>query len=365
MTTNSQLLLQTNQNKGLMLSMITQAASTAAYDRMIVLVAYATKLGCEILTTGLKAVCPNWLEMHKTWIISLDFGHTQPAALEYLAKLPNSNVAIPNADLVLKAKLKAPIRFHPKLYLFQSTAAPHATAILSGSCNLTRGGLYLNTEQATISIFDPTHKNVDKLSIEQLATTQKVIQEVCESASPLTQKILAKYRSLWHSSYLPPTDKQSSKKIIANDPSIDMDKALALSTASNFWVKVTPKVVQNLGSGKPGNQIDMQRGSRVFFGFDVANVAPNTVLGPVNMSFEDSTSQRSLRYGNNSMDKITLPPLQPPRTYANRALLFHRKPNGFDLVIGTALQASRWRSLSAQQKTIYQMQSGREFGVFE
>jgi len=365
MTTNSQLLLQTNQNKGLMLSMITQAASTDAYDRMTVLVAYATKLGCEILTTSLEAVCPNWLEMHKTWIISLDFGHTQPAALEYLARLPNSYVAIPNAELVLKAKLKPPIRFHPKLYLFQSTIDPNAIAILSGSCNLTRSGLYLNTEQATISIFDPTHPNVDDLSMEQFATTQKVIQEVCESASPLTKKILAKYRSLWHPSYLPSVEKQSSKKIIAHDPSIDMDKALALSTASNFWVKVTPKVVQNRGPGKPGNQIDMQRGARVFFGFDVKNVTPNTTLGPVTMSFEGSTSQRSLWYAKNSMDKIRLPPLQPPRTYANRVLLFHRKPNGFDLVIGTAPQASHWRNLSTQQKTIYQMKGGRQFGVFE
>ncbi len=90
-----------------------------------------------------------------------------------------------------------------------------------------------------------------------------------------------------------------------------------------------------------------------------------TTLGPVTMSFEGSTSQRSLWYANNSMDKIRLPPLQPPRTYANRVLLFHRKPNGFDLVIGTAPQASHWRNLSTQQKTIYQMKGGRQFGVFE
>ncbi|GAI35801.1 unnamed protein product, partial [marine sediment metagenome] len=128
----------------------------------------------------------------------------------------------------------------------------------------------------------------------------------------------------------------------------------------------TPKVVQNRGPGKPGNQIDMHRGTRVFFGFDVANVVPNTALGPVVIAFEGETNYRSLRYGNNGMDKITLPALQPPRTYANRTLLFQRQPKGvFELVIGTSQQASKWQRLSLQQNGLYQMQSGREFGVFE
>jgi hypothetical protein len=141
---------------------------------------------------------------------------------------------------------------------------------------------------------------------------------------------------------------------------------MALSTASNFWVRVTPKVVQNRGPGKPGNQIDMQRGARVFFGFGVANVEVNTTFGPVAIAFQGTTTSHNLWYGSNGMDKIALPPLQPSRTYANRTLLFKRQSdNIFGLVIGTSQQASEWRTLSLQQHGLYKMQSGREFGVFE
>jgi hypothetical protein len=116
---SSELYLQTTQNRGQMLSIITRAASTANYDKITELIPYATKLGCEILVSGLTAACSNWADMAKTWIVSLDFGHTQPEALEYLAQLPKSTVAIPNAHLVLEANLRPSIRFHPKLYVFE------------------------------------------------------------------------------------------------------------------------------------------------------------------------------------------------------------------------------------------------------
>jgi HKD family nuclease len=363
---SSALHIQTTQNRGQMLSVITHAASTANYDKMTVLVAYATKLGCEILVSGLAATCPHWADMAKTWIVSLDFGHTQPEALQYLAQLPKSVVAIPNASLVLQENLRPSIRFHPKLYVFECSADPNKVGVVSGSCNLTRGGLYLNTEQATAVITWPPPTEVDKEAVAHISLTHKLIQDICSSATPLTDDILSAYRSLWHPEYLPPIEREPVSRILSPDPSIDKDKAMALSTASNFWVRVTPKVVQNRGPGKPGNQIDMQRGTRVFFGFDVANVDPNTVLGPVVITFEGVTADQSLRYGNNGMDKITLPALQPPRTYANRTLLFQRRPKGvFELLIGTSQQASEWRRLSRQQSGLYEMQSGREFGVFE
>ena len=349
-----------------MLLAIRDAASTATYDKITVLVAYATKFGCEILVNALRAAFLNWNDIDKTWIISLDFGHTQPDALEYLAKLPKSAVAIPNAHLVLKAKLRPPMRFHPKLYFLECADDPEKTAVVSGSCNLTRAGLYLNTEQMTVSTLRPPIIKDDRQTAANLVVVRTLIQEVCSSAVPLDQKILTSYRSLWKPDYLPPVEKGSSAKVVARDPSIDMDKAMALSTTSNFWLKITRRVVQNLGPNRPGNQIDMQRGARVFFGFDVTNVEPNTVLGPVSIRFQGNITSQSLRYGNNGMDKITLPPLDPPRTYANQTLLFRRQPDDiFDLVIGTQRQASIWRNLSIRQNVFYQMQSGREFGVFE
>jgi hypothetical protein len=366
MTISNELHVQTVSSKGTMLSLITRAASSGRYNKLIVLVAYATRLGCDTLIAALKETCKNWVSMDKQWIISLDFGHTQPEALEILAQLPKSSVFIPNANLVLNSKLKPPIRFHPKLYYFQSSSDPNKVAIVSGSCNLTKGGLYSNTEQATITVLHPVRAALTPESIAHLQATQATIENVCLAADPLTKKILDKYRLLWRPSFLPPVEKLPSSTFIAPNPSIDRNKALALSSATNFWVRVTKKVVQNLGPDRPGNQIDMQCGSRVFFGFNVANVPLNTVLGSVTVRFENVDSLQHLRFGNNGMDKITLPPLMAPRTYAKRTLLFHRSPKGyFDLKIGTSQSATEWRQLSVLQNTLYRMKGGREFGVFE
>ncbi len=349
-----------------MLQAIRNAASAARYDSITVLVAYATKLGCAILVNGLSAVCPDWADMKKNWIVSIDFGYTQPDALEYLAQLPESTVAIPNAHQALKANLRPSVRFHPKLYLLECTTDIEEVAVVSGSCNLTRGGLQLNTEQVAVSALHPPLRSDDRKTAAHIAAARELIQEVCSSATPLDQAILSLYRSLWRPDYLPPIEKDSPAKVIASNPSIDMDKAMALSAASNFWIKITPKVVQNLGDERPGNQIDMQRGSRVFFGFDVKNVRLNAPLGYVKIRFEDDLTSQHLRYGKNGMDKTTLPPLQHPRTYANQTLFFRREPDAFfEFVIGTPRQAARWRDLSKRQGTLYQMKGGREFGVFE
>jgi HKD family nuclease len=362
---SSGLHIQTTQNRGEMLSTIVRAASTANYDKLTVLVAYATKIGCEILVSELRHACPNWANMTKTWIISLDFGHTQPEALEYLTQLTKSSVAIPNADLVLKANLRPSIRFHPKLYIFEYRSQ-NKTAMISGSCNLTYAGLYLNTEQATVYIIGQPPSMLEKQTIAHIEATKKLIQYTCSSATPLTSQILSRYRSLWHPDFLPSIERKPSSTILSPDPSIDEDKAMALSTASNFWIRVTPKVVQNRGPDKPGNQIDMQRGARVFFGFEVANVEVNTHFGAVVITFQRRTSSHQIWYGSNGMDKIALPPLRPSKTYANRTLLFRRLSNNFfELVIGTSRQASEWRILSLQQHGLFKMQSGREFGVFE
>ena len=124
-------------------------------------------------------------------------------------------------------------------------------------------------------------------------------------------------------------------------------------------------MVENLGVGKPGNQIDMQRGARVFFGFDVANVPLKTLIGSVKINYKGIASGYSIRFGNNGMDKINLPVLQAPKTYANQTLLFKRMRNDiFNLYIGNPKQVQQWRNKSQQQNTLFYMKSGREYGSF-
>ena len=357
--------LQTSENRGQIHAGLISTASNAKYDKLTVSVAYATRIGCEILVKGLQSALPNWIDIEKRWLISFDFGHTDPNALDYLSKLPNSTVRIPNADLALKSKLRPPIRFHVKIYLFECKTNPDKIAILSGSCNLTKGGLYTNTEQATALVLSPPMSKADNQMKKDIIRRRDAIKQLFSSSKTLNKGMLSKYRLLWRPKYLPRTERQSPKKILDSNPSIDMDKAIALSNASAFWIKITPKVVKNLGVGKPGNQIDMQRGARVFFGYDVANVPPNTMLGPVKIKYKGITSDYSIRFGNNSMDKINLPVLQAPKTYANQTLLFKRmRDDVFNLYIGNPKQVQQWRNKSQQQNTLFYMKSGREYGSF-
>jgi hypothetical protein len=79
----------------------------------------------------------------------------------------------------------------------------------------------------------------------------------------------------------------------------------------------------------PGSQLDLPKGARVFFGFSPAPVPRNTTFGSVLIqvpSFPEIT--RTVRYGNNQMDKVNLPvpgTAAPPTGYENRNLLFVRQ----------------------------------------
>lgn len=363
MTTSNDFKLQSIKSKGMMLGLIKQAAIKTKFKKIVVLVAYTTHLGCQTLVTALSQTCTGWNSIEKEWVVSLDFGHTEPKALEYLSNLPHSMVRVAHVKDTFKYKLRPPVRFHPKIYYFLS---PKKIAIVSGSCNLTHGGLYTNTEQANLSVFDTKTITPGSPQDVLLNHTVQVIQEVFANSTPLTSAIMKKYQSLWKPKNLPPSEKRSPSRFIAANPSIDFDKALALSTSLNFWIKVTPKVVQNLGPNHPGNQIDMQRGTRVFFGCDVSEVPVNTQLGKIFIKFNNAKTSHSLRYGNNGMDKITLPILASPNTYANKTLLFTKILDGtYTLKIGATRSVTKWRQLSSQQGTAYKMQSGREYGVFD
>ncbi len=119
----------------------------------------------------------------------------------------------------------------------------------------------------------------------------------------------------------------------------------------------------------PGNQIDLRRGSRVFFGFGTGNVPRNSPLGTVRIRYGRHTRDCNMRFGNNSMDKLNLPiPGDPgPETYRNQTLLFQRKSNGvFSMRLGSPQEINEWKRLSRQQATLFRMSnSGREYGTFD
>jgi hypothetical protein len=108
----------------------------------------------------------------------------------------------------------------------------------------------------------------------------------------------------------------------------------------------------------------MPRGVHQFFGLAMQrNQARNTVIGAVRFLFEDDEVERNLRYGNNQMEKITLP--IPEKygygSYDGKILEFHREDEGFRLEVH---EPEEFRYLRGGTGEIMQMDSGRHLGVW-
>ena len=79
-------------------------------------------------------------------------------------------------------------------------------------------------------------------------------------------------------------------------------------------------------------------------------------------------SIRSVRFGNNQMDKVNLPipGEEGPDSYDNTVLHFERiGPERFRLTLGNARDHARWQRMSLQQGMRYAFGAGgREFGFY-
>ena len=106
----------------------------------------------------------------------------------------------------------------------------------------------------------------------------------------------------------------------------------------------------------------------MFFGFPADVVATNHIFGNVYLQYDGNLEvTRSLRFGNNSMDKINLPiPGQDgPASYDNRVVLFEKKDGRhFRVHVGGANEQLLWLAKSKQQGLVFEMAGGRKFGFF-
>ena len=108
-------------------------------------VAYATRRGCDRLVRRVvgRIGQAEWDKSEKDVVLSLDYGTTEPEALQYLADLPRSTVRVASPEVMLIRRLAPRNAFHPKLYLFDAAAE---TGFVVGSANLTESALISNTE---------------------------------------------------------------------------------------------------------------------------------------------------------------------------------------------------------------------------
>jgi hypothetical protein len=118
----------------------------------------------------------------------------------------------------------------------------------------------------------------------------------------------------------------------------------------------------------PGNQLDMKRFTRAFFGASIDNIAPNTQIDHITLVWEgERHDDRTLKLGDNHMDKLNVPPAgdRGRLFYRGKALLFTRRSDGaFDFDAGDQNERQRWRAMSRRYGVIHRLSTNREWGLF-
>ena len=340
-------------------------AAAATFTRLTGLYAFASLKGARLLTDALKASA-SWNGASKRWIISIDGGITEPDALRFLLNLRRTEVRVPHAEELLTRRLRPIHRFHPKtLLLEQQDATLIPKGILVGSANLTCNGLCFGHEHAMSVLADSPASSRLPASI---SAGLEDLESVISFATVIDAEFVDRYEAIRPAAPSLPEDFESPRTdtILQERPVIASTMSAALAAASNFWIEIE-YVVANRGRYEEGNQIDMQRGSRVFFGFGDQTLARNSPIGSVRILYGTHSASRNLRFGNNSMDKLDLPipDVEGPPSYSGQTLLFTREsPNSYRLSLGTPAEIATWKAKSQSAGTSYAMRSGREFGVF-
>ncbi len=370
--------LQGVGREGAVMSTIATAAAAADYDRLRAAYAYASAGGAVYFVKELRGAVPGWDSTLKSWLISFDWGHTEPEALDYLASLPRSEVRVPNARHVLASGLTPKTCFHPKTLLLDQQrrpASPPATLAI-GSSNLTVSGLRIGDEHVSVATWTPGHHTAaGRAQLLAMRAEAAHLDATWRRATRLTKALLVEYRAT-RIRVRPPRRRASfeqrgedaSAKVRALEDKwhFDSQRVAELMAAQCLWIE-SAYVVANRGAGMPGNQIDLVAGTRVFFGLDPTRRPRNTPLGSVRLRYGVHVATRNVRFGNNQMDKLDLPipGVDGPPTYENTVLRFCRNDDGsFEMSVGTVREVAGWMAASEATGTRFRMSSGRGWGVF-
>lgn len=325
------------------LSEIKRVNDWAGSSEFLGVYAYATQSGVAAFELSLGAEF--WQNTATRWLFGIDYGRTQPKALNYLLKQPNTEVKVHDATRVLQRNGFTPVRdFHAKT-MFTSNVNAERYAMIAGSGNFSSNGLRMSVEAgitlqaSTINEFSRTIRRASSLA-----------ETLWEDAIP-AEDIIEAYTESWNAAFLP----AETVGEIAPDGD-DLPAA--------FWIEAG-YVTKNRGPGRAGNQIDLPRGMNRYFGFHAPDNQPiNSIIVVTFLTPSGDEVARNLRLGNNHMEKITLP---IPEThgfdqYDGKVLLFDRQGTNFEM---TALEVDDFeKAFSHKLLDVKLMNSGRRYGCF-
>lgn len=302
------------------------------------LFAYITDSGVAQLYTSLGELIGK--TRHCRWIFGFDYARSQPTAIRKLVNIGQNEIRIFDANYVLQSEGLIPRRsFHLKTMLtLEENGYPKHQII--GSGNLSASGLLSGIEAGCLLNYNDLNSSIGKKNISDL-------EEIWKNATPI-ENVIDEYERLY--------TKISQPKISAQTSNRYENKI--------FWIDVG-YVTKNRGADKPGNQFDLPKGSHVFLGLkENSTYEKNSVLGSLNFKTPVGTIvTRTLRFGNNSMEKVTLPIPEKNgiQTYDGKILTFKNKNNLIEI---EAFEHDDFQRVYGNQINSYEtMQSGRSYGT--
>lgn len=302
--------------------------------------AYATLSGVHTLRHQMGGEF--WDGTTSKWLLGVDYGRTHPDALRLILEQPNSQVRVHDGEWVVAKKGFIPRRdFHPKTAIMWDQASQRHGVVL-GSGNLSANGLARSIEFGGSYLFE-TLADYQHAA----ANLPNELHALWEDASP-AENILDQYAGRWDEEF-----SWSSK-------AAEVEEA----ESSHFWIEAG-YVTQNRGPQRPGNQIDFPKGMNRYFGFDAPHDQPkNSVIGQVTMiTAVGDPTVRNLRFGNNSMEKISLPIPEDHgfENYDGKILVFEKQ--GAEFVLH-ALEADDFdAAFGSRIANVHSMASGRQYGI--
>jgi len=314
-------------------------------------VAYSTLRGCKRLIARVtdRIGQVQWDDSPKLFVTALDFGLTEPAALEFLADQPNSQVQIANPAVLANPGFRPAQAYHPKLFLFDR---PEGTGYVVGSANLTASALISNTEVVSAGQEMPINSGWND-----------VWDELMHDAAPLTTALLQNYRHKWRRPKLRAVDPdpRPRRPIIrpANQPVFwDAIASHGISplTFAHFWVEAGA-----MSSGGSHNQLELPRGANRFFGLTHSVYgSAHVTIGhpPLTLRGHAWTDRLLTWHGHNRMERINLPTQsQGGFDYRNTAVLFRRHAGGFEINVfpWDDDAAVAWRAASEALRTVFRL----------
>lgn len=325
-------------------------------------VAYVTAKGsCRIHNHLAHLIgSDGWRRTQKTLVTCFDYGITEPSALRYLMDEAGFAVLIHDVAVLERSRLRPLCAFHPKGYFF--VYSDRAAAVI-GSANLTEAALVSNTEIVCVS---------HELTID---ACNSLWERICAGTTRLDNELLGAY------------DMRRSKmpadgNVVESEPEPGVEVGAA--EVPVLWHELEGGRVRpdeynqswieagSMSSGGSHNQLELPRGANRFFGFRFTDYGNDneTIGNPPLLAGHRTWTNRPLTWhGNNRMERLNLPTrAQGGLNYPGTAILFRRRPDGFDLSVmaWNDPAAVSWRRASIQAGRVFRLgdKSNRICGLF-